>query len=419
MKTNILLLLAAMAAATAVSAQSLRVTQIDTGALLVQGQIDAYVSLTGPEGDLLKSVDPKAFSASERGADGSRSLEILDVRAEAARETGIDFLLLVDNSGSMYDPFQEGGTRIEYAQQALTAFLGSMAGSGDRVALGAFNTDLHPLARLGASTGEMKRSLVRIERPESESAYTELYAALERFLPELAPATGRKAVIVLSDHYNATAIWSVAPEAFDPRSVRIDRGKLLSEQELETAEEYRRYAITPDGVSPRALPGAGPRSVYLTTGNEHRQDGQITEDPDITTAMADKRLRKLEGVLTEMRPPIRMGPADAGLTFVCWGSSYGPVLEAMALLNESGTAANLVQFVDLWPFPVDKARKALADAKRLVCVEGNATAQFAALLYAQTDIRVDQTILKYDGRGFTPEYILDRVDARAIPGEGR
>ena len=197
-----ILLIAVLTASAAMSAQSVRVTQIDTAPLLVRGQIDAYVSLGDPESNIAKSVDRTAFSASEQRADGSRQLEILDVTAEAARETGIDFLLIVDNSGSMYESFQEGGTRIEYARQALTAFFESVSGSGDRIALGAFNTYLYPLARLGASTGEMKRSLDQMARPESESAYTELYRALEGFLPELSQAAGRKAVIVLSDGEN-------------------------------------------------------------------------------------------------------------------------------------------------------------------------------------------------------------------------
>ena len=70
----------------------------------------------------------------------------------------------------------------------------------------------------------------------------------------------------------------------------------------------------------------------------------------------------------------------------------------------------MVHFVDLWPFPRDHARQALANARRLVDVEGNARAQFAYLLHAETGIRVDQHILKYDGRGFTPDYILGRLE---------
>jgi pyruvate/2-oxoacid:ferredoxin oxidoreductase alpha subunit len=58
-------------------------------------------------------------------------------------------------------------------------------------------------------------------------------------------------------------------------------------------------------------------------------------------------------------------------------------------------------------FPAEAARQSLADAKRIVVVEGNATAQFAFMLHAYGDIRVDQKLLRYDGRSFTAEYILD------------
>ena len=192
----------ATALTSAVSAQSVRVTQIDTGSLLVRGEIDAYVALSGPEESIPEEIDPELFGASERFADGLQPLTIVEVTPDAPKVTGIDFLMLVDNSGSMYETFRDGQTRMYFARQALASFVESVSGSEDRVALGAFNTYLYPLARLGASTGEVRRSLDRITEPDTDAAYTELYAALERFLPELASATGRKAVIVLSDGEN-------------------------------------------------------------------------------------------------------------------------------------------------------------------------------------------------------------------------
>ncbi|MFH1084379.1 MAG: 2-oxoacid:acceptor oxidoreductase subunit alpha, partial [Chloroflexota bacterium] len=69
-------------------------------------------------------------------------------------------------------------------------------------------------------------------------------------------------------------------------------------------------------------------------------------------------------------------------------------------------------FVDVWPFPAEAARQALAGARRLVGVEANATAQFAALLQVETGIRMDQKILRYDGRELTAAYILARVEGR-------
>ena len=54
----------------------------------------------------------------------------------------------------------------------------------------------------------------------------------------------------------------------------------------------------------------------------------------------------------------------------------------------------------------DKVRPFLESAKRLAVVEGNATGQFACLLRAYTGVQVDEQILRYDGRPFSPEYIL-------------
>jgi 2-oxoglutarate ferredoxin oxidoreductase subunit alpha len=69
----------------------------------------------------------------------------------------------------------------------------------------------------------------------------------------------------------------------------------------------------------------------------------------------------------------------------------------------------VLHFQDLWPFPTAAVNAALDRAGRVVAVEVNATAQLATLIRAQTGRSVDGTLLRYDGRAFTPEYILDRL----------
>jgi len=197
--TIMMLAAIAIAAAGPLAAQSIQVTQVDTGDLLVRGTIDAYVSVTGPASAVTAA---EAWSALEIGPDGERPLDVVEVRAGANEEAGIDFLLLVDNSGSMYDPVLRGERRIDHARRALSGFLQSVGGSRDRVALGAFNTYLYPLAPLGASSGELMRSLDRLEEPPAETAYTELYQAMDRLLEQFVTSSGRKAVIVLSDGEN-------------------------------------------------------------------------------------------------------------------------------------------------------------------------------------------------------------------------
>jgi len=216
--------------------------------------------------------------------------------------------------------------------------------------------------------------------------------------------------LVLSDHYLAVAVRTLELDAFDFEAVEIDRGELLSEADLDALDrDYLRYRITDSGVSPRAAPGH-PKAVYVATGNEHDESGSITEEPEMRTAQVEKRQRKLIGMADEMSGPQRYGPDQAEVTFVSWGSTYGPLREAVDRLNaERRGRANLLHFVDLWPFPVEAATAAFEQARKLVAVEVNATGQLATLIRANTGRAADGTILKYDGRAFTPEYIMARV----------
>ncbi len=213
--------------------------------------------------------------------------------------------------------------------------------------------------------------------------------------------------LVLSDHYLAVAVRTLELDAFDFDAVEIDRGDLLSEAELDALDgDYLRYRITDSGISPRAVPGH-PKAVYVAAGNEHDESGAITEEPEMRTAQVEKRQRKLVGMAGEMSGPLRYGPPEAEVTFVSWGSTYGPLREAVDRLNaRRANRANMLHFVHLWPFPVEAAMAAFEQARRLVTVEVNATGQLATLIRSQTGRQMDSTILKYDGRAFTPEHIM-------------
>jgi 2-oxoglutarate ferredoxin oxidoreductase subunit alpha len=229
-------------------------------------------------------------------------------------------------------------------------------------------------------------------------------------------------VLVLSDHYLAVAVRTVDPEAFDFDAVSIDRGALLSKADLDALEEpYLRFKITESGVSPRAIPGH-PKAVYTSTSNEHNERGMISEEPADRVAQVDKRMRKLDAAVGEIAAPAWYGPAEAELTCVCWGTTVGPLREAVERYNAArrragaGGSANVLHFTELWPFPTDAVNEALDRAGKLVAVEVNATAQLATLIRAQTGRAMDDTLLRYDGRAFTPEYILRMLDIRRMLG---
>lgn len=307
---------------------------------------------------------------------------------------------MTSTSGGGFDLMAEGLSLAAMVEAPIVLYLASRPGPATGLATRTAQADL--MMALYSGHGEFTRVLLAPHTPaEAFRAAVRAFNIAEKY---------QTIVLVLSDQYNATTLFSCDPDDFSMDHVEIDRGKLLTAEELEALESYQRYALTDDGVSPRAIPGSGPNAVYLATGNEHREDGHITEEADVAVAMLDKRMKKYEGIATEIGAPERYGPADADITLVSWGSSYGPVREAVDADNARGGSTNMVHFFDLWPFPVAEAQAALADAKRIVAVEGNATAQFAGLLHAHGGIAADETLLKYDGRGFTAEYILANLE---------
>jgi 2-oxoglutarate ferredoxin oxidoreductase subunit alpha len=58
------------------------------------------------------------------------------------------------------------------------------------------------------------------------------------------------------------------------------------------------------------------------------------------------------------------------------------------------------------PFPVDDIAAALAKAKQLVLVEENYSGQLGSLIREQTGVKIDQRILKYDGRPFSEDELV-------------
>lgn len=215
-------------------------------------------------------------------------------------------------------------------------------------------------------------------------------------------------VFILTDKYLNESQWCVAASNFSGE-VTIDRGKLHLVDPGAADGEFKRYRLdTPDGVSPRSVPGVQ-HGLYCADSYEHDEVGHVTEDDKMRSAMTAKRLKKLNAMKADIKPPIVYGDSDAEITFVSWGSSKGPILEAMKLLAAKGKKAKLVHFTWLFPFPEEEVSKLFSPVTRLIDVEQNATGQLASLIREHTGILIKEKILKYDGRPFWPEEIVEKV----------
>jgi 2-oxoglutarate ferredoxin oxidoreductase subunit alpha len=168
---------------------------------------------------------------------------------------------------------------------------------------------------------------------------------------------------------------------------------------------YCRYADMPSGISPPALPGMK-GAVVKVNGYAHDESGISTEEAGIVARMAEKRMRKWEGLAREMleyRGVNLSGVPDASCALLFWGSTKGVCNEVAARLG-----LRAVQPVILAPFPAEKLKSALLGAERIIVIEENSTAQLA-MLAERYGIPVEKKILRYDGRPFTFDDLHTRV----------
>jgi len=197
-------------------------------------------------------------------------------------------------------------------------------------------------------------------------------------------------------------------EEFEASGVKIDRGLLLSDEEIEKTGEFKRYEFTETGISPRTIPSQK-GGIFTATGNEHDETGYLSEEKTVRTRMMDKRFSKFKQAEREIPEPKLFGPKDAEVTMIAWGSTKGPIKEAMKLLDHDGIRANFLQIIYINPFPANTVSRIIRASKRTVIVENNKTAHLASLIREKTGKEIEHKILKYDGRQFFPTEIYQRV----------
>lgn len=215
-------------------------------------------------------------------------------------------------------------------------------------------------------------------------------------------------VFILTDQYMADSLRAVEPFDLDslPEIARPDTS--------DGGADYKRYAVTDSGVSPRKLPGFGKHLVRVDS-DEHDEDGHITESAEVRVAQHEKRLRKGCGLFEEIQGPEVIGEGDFDILMVCWGSTRGAAAEAAGILAENGKNVGVMHFNQIWPMNPEHFLETLKAAGEVVCVEANATGQLASLIRRETGFNIQRRVLRYDGRPFTARYIVDRYNASEKP----
>ncbi|MBN7773598.1 2-oxoacid:acceptor oxidoreductase subunit alpha [Clostridium aminobutyricum] len=252
---------------------------------------------------------------------------------------------------------------------------------------------------ISASHGEFPRMVIALRNHQDAFYQTAraFYLARKYQIP----------VILLSDQYLADTSATIEPYDLTNLTATINMD-MDTDMGMDEGE-YLRYRLTEDGISPLLIPGQS-RNFVESDSDEHDEAGHITEDAEIRNRMMEKRLGKLIKLKEELMEPEFFGEELFDILFLGWGSTYGPIMEAVRTLNqESSKKYAALIFGDVYPLPERLLKEKAQQADHIINIEQNATGQLAELIREKTGIECSGSILKYDGRQLSGDEIVDRI----------
>jgi 2-oxoglutarate/2-oxoacid ferredoxin oxidoreductase subunit alpha len=202
---------------------------------------------------------------------------------------------------------------------------------------------------------------------------------------------------------------SASIDPFDLSQATIDRGKLLSEADLLKMATFKRYEFTEDGISNRSIPSQEGGESQVT-GNEHNEFGAVSTDKTNRLRMMRKRMMKLELAKKDLPKGINFGSKSAKIGIIGFGSTYGPIVEAMQQLTAKGVETRFHQIRTIWPLLEDDLQEFFNQMDAVFIVENNYQGQLASLIKSHiSNPEIIQSITKFDGSSFKPKEISGAI----------
>ncbi len=307
---------------------------------------------------------------------------------------------LVATSGGGFDLMSETISCAGMSETPLVVILSQRGGASTGLPTWTGASDLN--LALKAGHGEFPRAVIATS--DAQTAYTLIQKALN------IAETYQLPVILLMEKQISESVFNFKKM---PRVEKIERGL------VEKAEDItQRYQITDTGISPRWIPSKE-KKPYLANSDEHSENGSSIEDSEGTIAMANKRLRKLETLAKDLPEPTLYGDRNPDLVFVGWGSVKNAVLDAISSftkineidknnkINKNNGKVGYLHYEYIHPLKTKILEQLIEQNKRLVLVENNQTGQLGNYIKENIGYEFNEKLLKYDGRPFFVEDILD------------
>ena len=220
-------------------------------------------------------------------------------------------------------------------------------------------------------------------------------------------------VFVVSDLDLGMNNWMTDP--FEYPEKPLDRGKVLTAEDLKRLGEFARYKdVDGDAIPYRTLPGTDhPKAAYFTRGSGHNEKALYTERPDDYQNLMERLNRKFENARTLVPAPIVVQNGKSKVGIIAFGTSDFAVLESRdQLKKEYGVETDYLR-IRAFPFAKD-IHEFVATHERVYIVEQNRDAQMLSLL--KLDLPAEDAVklrsirhfngLPIDARSVTDEFVL-------------
>ncbi len=178
---------------------------------------------------------------------------------------------------------------------------------------------------------------------------------------------------------------------------------------VNTGEEYKRYGLTADGVSPMAIPGQM-GGQYTADGLTHSQRGTPSSSSRDQHEQMNKRCNKMDEFDFGDYWGLCEGDIENDTVILTWGSLTGAAHEALELLEENGPPTRLVSLRQISPFPIEAVKNVLKGAERVLFVEQSYSGQFYRHVRSNIDLPFDIHKLNREGPNVIgPEEIANKI----------
>ncbi|MDR3386488.1 MAG: 2-oxoacid:acceptor oxidoreductase subunit alpha [Rudaea sp.] len=203
-----------------------------------------------------------------------------------------------------------------------------------------------------------------------------------------------------------------APFAWDDAR-ELDRGKVMSAEELEAGKDFGRYKdVDGDGIPFRTYPGTHPaKGSFFTRGTSRDPYARYSErGPDYIYNM-ERLLKKFDSAKALVPQPLLREAAHKTRHGVIYFGSTSPAMdEAIVALQTAAVHLDTLR-VRAFPFP-DSVADFIAAHDQVFIVEQNRDAQLRSLIVNEFGIDPAKLVpvLHYDGTPITARFIVRRID---------